>query len=100
MSLLGSRNSVYSIDIEGLDKNIDTEDKIFIQETCTLNRSSQAKISRKFLVRKTIEVLKNYEIQELKGILKRIGKEWNFNIFFLRDCTKNKPLCTLGSYCL
>ena len=75
IKLLGNRNSVYSIDIEGLDKNIDDEDKKYIQETCIIPRNSFVRTSSKFLVRKTIEVLKNYEISELVGILKRIGKE-------------------------
>lgn len=100
INMLGSRNSIYSVDVDDLDKNLDNEDKIFLEQTCIGPRRSQARTSTKFMVRKTIEVIKNYDIQELAGILKRIGKEWNFDIFFLKDCTKNKPLASVGSFCM
>ena len=100
MNLLGNRNSVYSLDLEGLDNNIDNEDKIFLEETCVQPRRSMARNSTKYLIRKTIDVLRNYEMQELVGLLKRIGKEWNFDIFFLGDCTQGKPLMTTGSFCM
>ena len=100
MNLLGNRNSVYSLDLEGLDNNIDNEDKIFLEQTCVQPRRSMARNSTKYLIRKTIDVLRNYEMQELVGLLKRIGKEWNFDIFFLKDCTQGKPLATTGSFCM
>jgi hypothetical protein len=100
MNLLGNRSSVYSLDLEGLDNNIDNEDKKFIEETCIQPRRSLARNSTKYLVRKTIDVLRNYEMQELVGLLKRIGKEWNFDVFFLKDCTQDKPLQTIGSFCM
>lgn len=100
VSLLGNRNSVYSLDLEGLEKNLDNEDKIFIEETCIQPRRSFARSSSKFLIRKTIDVLKNYEMQELVGLLKRVGKEWNFDMFFLADCTQDKALFNVGSFCI
>jgi hypothetical protein len=101
MNLIGKRSSIYSIDIEGLEKNLDDDDKIFIEETCLQNPVRRlTKKPSKYLIRKTIDVIKNYQIEELVGILKRVGKEWNFDMFFLRDCTKNKPLFTIGSYCI
>lgn len=100
MNMLGNRNSVYSVDIEALDKGIDNEEKKYLEETCIAPRRTQARSSTKYLVRKTIEVLSTYEIQELVGILKRIGKEWNFNVFFLQECSQNKPLSALGCYCM
>lgn len=100
ISLLGNRNSVYSLDLEGLEKNIDNEDKIFIEETCIQPRRSLARNSTKYLIRKTIDVLKNYEMQELIGLLKRVGKEWNFDMFFLADCTQDKALFNVGSFCV
>ena len=98
MNLLGNRNSVYSIDMEGLDKNIDQEDKKFIEELCIAPKRSQARNSTKYLIRKTIEMFRDFELSELVGILKRIGKEWNFDMFFLKDCTKNKALSIVGLY--
>ncbi|OMJ79105.1 hypothetical protein SteCoe_20927 [Stentor coeruleus] len=100
INMLGNRNSIYSVDLEGLDKDFDDEDKIFLEQTCLGPRRSQVQASTKYMVRKTIEVLKNYDIQELAGVLKRIGKEWNFDIFFLKDVTKNKPLATVGAFCM
>lgn len=100
INMLGSRNSIYSVDLEGLDENLDDEDKIFLEQTCLGPRRSQVQASTKCIVRKTIEVLKNYDIQELAGVLKRIGKEWNYDIFFLKDVTKNKPLATVGAFCM
>jgi hypothetical protein len=99
LSLLGSRNSVYSVDFSDLEKNLDDEDKIFLEETCIQKRKTAQHVSLKYAVRKTIEVLKNYELQELQGILKRIGKDWNFNVFFLSECTATKPLQTVGIFC-
>ena len=32
------------------------------------------------------------------GILKQIGKEWNFNTFFVSDCTGGAVLYTCGEY--
>lgn len=100
LTLLGNRGSVYSIDLEGLDNNLDNEDKIFIEETCIQPRLSIARNTNKCVIRKTIDVLRSYEIKDLIGILKRIGKEWNFDMFFLKDCTKNRPLVTVGSFCM
>lgn len=100
LNLLGSRSSVYSIDLEDLEKNLDSEDKIFIQETCIQPRLSLVRNPSKYVMRKTIDVLKSYEIKDLVGILKRIGKEWNFDIFFLKDCTQNRPLNTVGCFCM
>ncbi|OMJ70238.1 hypothetical protein SteCoe_31836 [Stentor coeruleus] len=98
INMLGNRNSIYSVDLE--DKNLDDDDKIFLEQTCLGPRRSQVQASTKCMVRKTIEVLKNYDLQELAGILKRIGKEWNFDIFFLKDITKTKPLAIVGAFCI
>ena len=100
MNLLGNRNSVYSVDMEGLDKGIDNEEKKFLEETCIAPRRATARCSTKYLVRKTIEVQNTFEVKELVGILKRIGKEWNFDVFFLKDCSLNKPLAAIGCYCM
>ena len=101
MNLIGKRSSIYSVDMEGMEKHMDDDDKIFIEETCLQNTVRRiTKKPSKYLIRKTVEVVKNYQIQELIGILKRVGKEWNFDMFFLKDCTKNRPLYTVGSFCM
>ena len=101
MNLIGKRSSIYSLDIEEMEKHMDDDDKIFIEETCLQNNPRRlTKKPTKYLIRKTGEVIKHYQIEELVGILKRVGKEWNFDMFFLKDCTKNRPLYTVGSFCM
>ena len=101
LGLIGNRNSVYSIDLDLLSNQIDDDDdKVFIQETCAKAAKPMLRASTKFYMRKTVDVLKNYEFEELSLLLKRVGKEWNFDTFFVRDCTKNKPLATIGCFCM
>jgi hypothetical protein len=98
--LIGSRSSVYSFNIENLGESIDDEDKVFIKEVCSNPNESPRISSGKIQLAKSSDVLADNETAELIVLLKRIGKEWNFDTFFLTELTKNTPLYSVGQFCM
>ena len=99
MRMLGSRSSVYSVDLENLHRSMDNDDKRFLQETCSRATPANSRPSIKIFMMGSVEVLDDYT-QELRALLKSIGKEWNFNTFMVRDYTGDKPLATIGDFCM
>ncbi|CAG9330392.1 unnamed protein product [Blepharisma stoltei] len=100
MKLLGSKNNIYSTDIEILTKGMDKDDQLFIQQTWSNHNMLEVRRPNKFRTLKTSEVTMKYDVDELIGILKQVGKQWNFNTFFLKECTEGRPLVIIGKYCI
>ncbi|CAG9313379.1 unnamed protein product [Blepharisma stoltei] len=97
-----SQTNIYSTDIETITKGLDEDDKLFIKQTQNEQvKTLPIKPRNKLRVRKTDEIAltyKVYDVEELIGVLKHIGKNWNFDMFFLKECTRGKPLVTVGKY--
>ncbi|CAG9316785.1 unnamed protein product [Blepharisma stoltei] len=96
-----SKRNIYSTDIEIITKHMDKDDREFIKQAWSDQNSLNSKSTNRIRVRKTSELfkLKAYDVFELNGILRQIGKNWNFDTFFLKECTENKPLLITGKYC-
>ncbi|OMJ91258.1 hypothetical protein SteCoe_6236 [Stentor coeruleus] len=93
---LQKKNNIYTVKPKFVTKNMDEQDKIFIEESCfnpnmrspTLIQNLSIKVQNEFL----------YGVNELMGLLKNISKDWNFNTFFFADCCNNNPIQVAGLY--
>ncbi|CAG9314499.1 unnamed protein product [Blepharisma stoltei] len=102
IDIIRSKSNIYKVSIDAITKNLDEDDRVFIKET-TNDSQPIAKLRSKIKIRKTDEIItihKAYNTDELIGVLKQIGKNWNFDMFFVRECTQNQPLSTMGRYCI
>lgn len=105
ISKIREKPNICSADMEMLTKDLDEEEKIYIKQTQNddIKPLSIIRPRNKLRIRKTDEIALNYiayDIEDLIGVLKQVGKNWNFDMFFLKDCTRNKPLATIGKYCI
>ena len=93
---LQKKSNIYTVKVHSVTRNMDEQDKIFIEESCF---DKQLK-SNEFVSRNMIKTQSDgfYGVTELIGLLKNIGKDWNFNTFFLSDCCNNTPLQVAGLY--
>lgn len=97
----GIRNTpnIYSVKINSITRNMDEQDKLFIEQACfesyTLSNGASPKLLQ---LNQMFEV--NYGVTELTGVLKGIGTDWNFNTFFITDCSGGTPLEVIGMYAI
>ncbi|CAG9319231.1 unnamed protein product [Blepharisma stoltei] len=100
--MIRSKRNIYSTDIEMITKNMDEDDREYIKQSWSDQNHIISKTSSKIRVRKTSELLKikPYDVDELTGVLRQIGKNWNFDTFFLKECTEKYPLLITGKYCI
>ncbi|OMJ82458.1 hypothetical protein SteCoe_16867 [Stentor coeruleus] len=94
-----TKTNLYEVDMEGITAGMDAEDKIFMKEYVKDNKKPPPE-SLKSELRKTIELPKRYQVEDLLGVLRQVGNNWNFDIFFLAECTANKPTTTIGKYAI
>lgn len=91
-----SADNLYMPRLELVTKNMDADDKIYIEQECFDNQRIPDKNPDIGIIeRKVVE----YGISELAGFLKGIGKEWNFNSFFVAGCCKT-PATVIGKYAI
>lgn len=100
LEMLRTSPNVYQTNINNITKNLDEQDKIYIEQTFTeVNKSSSVHappLSKSN--HKDPSYNAGYGVPELMGILRQIGNEWNFNTFFINECTKGAPLLCCGVY--
>jgi hypothetical protein len=91
--------NIYATNMNAVTKGLDEQDKIFIEQACfdTFSKSKSAQISP---ILSCPKIEANYGVSELMGVLKNIGREWNFNTVFIADCSGGTPLQVIGSYAL
>jgi len=88
---------------ERVNPDLDEEDRVFVQQnfmgTKASDYASQAgpATQREVL---TIDLNLEYELSELLSILNQLGRNWNFDMFFLQEITKGKPISVTGRFCL
>jgi hypothetical protein len=93
---LQKKHNIYTPQANNITKNMDEQDKIFIQESCFESVfNSKTNIEHKVV---KIASEQCYGVTELSGLLKNISKDWNFNSFFFADCCGNIPLQVSGAY--
>lgn len=92
-------NDDNTLRIEQLPKGIDDQDRIFIEQSCFASLAN--------LIGSSNDVMKlqeksnfNYGVSELIGVLAQIGKNWNFDTFFISECSGKEPLQVMGLYCI
>lgn len=99
MDKIQKTDNIYQPRIELVTKNMDEEDKIYIEQECfekislEANRFKRRQSEQKIIQRKPFE----YGVSELSGFLRQIGKEWNFDSFFVAKCSKT-PAVIVGKY--
>ena len=96
--LMTSKN-IYSTQLEKITKNMDVEDKAFIEQNAHDSDSIQSFMGDLPLARRTRSE-SAIQVCKLGGVLKNVGKEWNFNTFFLKECADGSPLELVGLYTL
>ncbi|CAG9321059.1 unnamed protein product [Blepharisma stoltei] len=100
LETLRSSPNIYSTNLNNIVKNLDEQDKMFIEQTF-IDASKSGSIHCQPLAkrnRKDPLYTTGYGVPELMGILRQIGNEWNFNTFFIDECTKGCPLLSCGVY--
>ena len=93
---LQKKSNIYSVKVNSVTKNMDEQDKIFIEESCFDKQFKSNEFPSRHMIKTQSEGF--YGVTELIGLLKSIGKDWNFNTFFLSDCCNNTPLQVAGLY--
>lgn len=93
---LRNNPNIYVPKMEDIIKDLDIEDKIYIQQNSLISQEFQRSSSLSVRALNDVEVF--YSGDELFPILKRIGKDWNFKTLFISDCTGDKALYTCGEY--
>lgn len=96
--MLRKTSNIYSAQMNSVLEGMDEQDKIFIGQACFDSYNASNCISPKADLYSPANSENIYGESELGGVLKMIGKEWNFNTFFIDTCTKGKSIQTIGSY--
>ena len=94
LKILSKNQNIYSPNLKEITKHLDIEDKIFIEQNTLPSKFEVSDCSP--VTPTPLELV--YGVSELGGILKQIGKEWNFNTIFVSSLTGNFPLYTCGEY--
>ena len=92
------RTNIYSADFERITRNLDESDRIFLDQYCFgehLSGSSSVEPQYKTVEKKE---LYSYGMEDLIGLLKQVGKEWNFNTFMINDCSGSVPIQICGRF--
>ena len=94
--LLNENPNIHSPSIEKITKDLDIEDKIFIEQTTLEIKIHEFSISSP--VRLPHPDHSPLSTDKLQVLLKNIGKDWHFNTLFIADLSENNPLYTCGEY--
>jgi hypothetical protein len=86
-------SNIYSPRLEAMTRNMDLENRLFIEQEFFDSHGSSMFNSEHISPQKMPE----YSLADLQGILSHISKEWNFDTFFVADCT-SEPLVVIGDY--
>lgn len=87
-------SNLYSSKLELITKNMDVENKLYIEQgffdsgTSSINYMPENVQPKKII---------EYNMSELLGFLRQIGKDWNFNTFFISECS-HAPIKVIGEY--
>ena len=88
---------------EGIGVNMDEEDKEFVKQNYMQSKASEYEKEGDRAVPVAVSIeswAAEYQLNELQAVLSQLGKNWNFDIFFLEEVTKGKALSVSGRYSL
>lgn len=88
---------------ERINPDLDEDDRVFVQQNFMATKASDyASQAGPATQREVLSIDLNleYELSELLSILNQIGRNWNFDMFFLHEITKGKPISVTGRFCL
>jgi hypothetical protein len=97
-TMLKNTPNIYSAQLNSMLKGMDEQDKIFIEQACFESCSVSHMASPKGEKVKKGFLENSYGVSELAGVLKGVGKDWNFNTFFINACTNDTPILVIGAY--
>lgn len=96
---LKKNKNIYSSNFENITKFMDDQDRVFIEQSCFIGKDNNMIKSKRDSF-KIQEQQISYGVTELMGALSQIGKDWNFDTFFICNCSGNEPLKVIGTYAL
>lgn len=94
---LQSCKNIYSTKLEKITRNMDEDDRVFIEQNAH-NTDSLASFDGELPINRRSRSESALQVNKLSGLLKSLGKDWNFNTFFLKECTEGTPLAVAGIY--
>ena len=94
--ILNENHNIYSPSLDNITKDLDIEDKIFIEQTTLEIKTHGFSVSSP--VRLPHPDHSPLSTDKLQVLLKNIGKDWHFNTLFIADLSENNPLYTCGEY--
>lgn len=98
LSLKKNKN-IYSTKFERITKFMDDQDRVFIEQSCFVGLDKLAN-TRRESIRFHDQTNFAYGVTELMGALAQIGKDWNFDTFFICNCSGKEPLKVMGLYAI
>ena len=106
LSLAGSKlrtgPNIYDAKVEHLNPNIDDEDRQFVKENFTNQMDDVTTEYRGEVVRERnlVEMKLTCEFVDVMAVLSQMGRSWNFDTFFLQECTSGRALSISARYFL
>lgn len=88
---------------EPLAAEIDAEDKEFLRQNCMQSKASEFEKQSDIAVPVAVSIdswAAEYQLNELQAMLNQLGKNWNFDMFFLQEITNGKALSVSGRFSL
>ena len=86
---------------EPIHADMDAEDKEFVRQNCMLSKASEFERSSDIAVPVAVSIdswAAEYQLNELQSMLNQLGKNWNFDMFFLQEITNGKALSISGRF--
>ncbi|CAG9332694.1 unnamed protein product [Blepharisma stoltei] len=93
-----THTNIYQTSFDQVTKNMDEQDKIYVSQAFFEIKPDidQSSLSSKGNFKEKLNFI--YGISDLSGILRQIGKEWNFNTIFIGDCSGQTPIQVVGMH--
>ena len=97
--------NIFQMKVEHINQDIDEDDKQFVRENFMANGLSTLNLkatSQRVVEQQTVNpnMFTEYKLSELISVLNQMGKNWNFDMFFVHEVTENKALSVCGRFCL
>ena len=97
--------NIFQLKLEHVNHEIDADDKKFVQENFMSRDFSSLGVkatSQRLVEQQTVNpnMFMEYKLSELISVLNQMGKNWNFDMFFVQEVTEGKALSVCGRFCL
>lgn len=97
--------NIFQLKLEHVNHEIDPDDKKFVQENFMSSQLSSLGVkatSQRHVEQQPVNpnMFTEYRLSELISVLNQMGKNWNFDMFFVQEVTDGKALSVCGRFCL